>query len=210
MTLIKIGYITDLNQKEELGRALLVNLINTYRVDTILIGGDCNLDPQNLPLKDKVKYYILSGDKDDIYITKTSRKLGNLLDGSIVYLGNIAIAGISGLDCYQSIIKLSKALSQSGNKVRINILVTHHPPKGCLDRIEALNIRAGLSSVRDLINKLRPNAVLTGHLGNRGICYIDDIPVINPGPAEDGFCTVLEFRSDGALRSALLLKLQFK
>ncbi len=210
MTLIKIGYITDLNQKEELGRALLVSLIKVYRVDAILVGGDCNLDPQNLPLKDKVKYFVLSGDKDDIYITKISRKLGNLLDGNIIYLGNIAIAGISGLDYYQSIIKLSKALSQSGNKVRVNILVTHHPPKGCLDRIDALNIRSGLSSVRDLIIKLKPNIVLAGHLGNRGICYINNIPVISPGPAEEGFCTILEFSGNGVLRSALLLKLQIK
>ncbi|MCD6428828.1 MAG: hypothetical protein J7L12_04355 [Desulfurococcales archaeon] len=208
MTLIKIGYITDLNRKEEFGHALLVSLIKTYRVNAIIIGGDCNLDPQNLPLKGKVKYFILSGDKDDIYVTKTSRKLGNLLDGNITYLDNIAIAGVSGLDYYQSITKITKYLSERGSKVRVNILVTHHPPRGCLDRIEALNVRGGLGSVRDLIIKLKPDVALTGHLGNRGICYTDGVPVVNPGPAEEGFCTILEFSGSGVLQSILLLKLR--
>ncbi len=208
MSLVRIGYITDLNQREKLGHMLLTNLIETFRVEAIIIGGDCNLDPQELPLREKVSYYFLSGDKDDIYITKTSRKLGNLLDGNIIYLSNITFAGVSGLDYYQSIVKLLKTVSQVRGKVKINVLVTHHPPKGCLDYIETLGIRVGLASVKELIVRLEPSIVLTGHINNRGICYVNEVPVVNPGPAEEGYCAILEISSRGLPESISLLKLQ--
>ena len=206
MKIVKVGYITDLNQREILGEMLLIELINKYNVNAVIIGGDCNLDPEDLPLRNKVKYYILSGDKDDVYVTKASRRQDNLLDGNIIHLNNIVVAGISGLDCYQTIVRLSKILNNM-KKPRVDVLVTHHPPQGCLDLIESLGLRAGLGIIRKLVIKLRPAAVLTGHLRNRGVCYIGQSLVINPGPAEEGNYAILEFKNNGLLYNVSLNKL---
>jgi len=204
VTTLRIGYITDLNGREILGKTLLNTLVSKHHVNIIIIGGDCNMDPTLLPANNEVMYYILSGDRDDIYVTKTSRLLSKLLDGTIAYVGNIALAGISGLDYYQNLNKLRKALEKN---VRINVLVTHHPPRNCLDRIEAIDKRAGIGVLRDFIIRLKPDLVLTGHLNNRGICYIGTTLVINPGPAEKGFYAVIELDINGKPKDVLLAKL---
>jgi len=206
MKMVRVGYITDLNQRERIGEELLRELLMRHEVHTVLIGGDCNLDPQKLPLKNRIKYYILSGDKDDIYITKEARKNNILLDGSITQLEGVLIAGIGGLDYYQNVVRLNKILSTSNN-LKIDILVTHHPPLGCLDLIEPLGLRAGLRTIRNLIVRLKPTIVLTGHLRNKGICYIEESLVINPGPANEGNYAVLELGHAKSLQELLLGKL---
>ncbi|MCD6085267.1 MAG: hypothetical protein J7J20_07000 [Desulfurococcales archaeon] len=206
MEVVRVGYITDLNQREHIGEELLRELLMKHEVHIILIGGDCNLDPQKLPFKNRIRYYILSGDKDDIYVTKEARKNNILLDGSIIRLNRVFIAGIGGLDYYQNVARLDKILSTSNN-LKIDILVIHHPPLGCLDLIEPLGLRAGLRTIRNLIVKLKPTIVLTGHLRNKGICYIEGSLVVNPGPADEGNYAVLELGHTRSLREVLLGKL---
>jgi uncharacterized protein len=76
-------------------------------------------------------------------------------------------------------------------RTHCDVLVTHEPPLGTLDRARS-GAHIGTQAVRDLVDRLRPRVLTCGHVHESpGIERLDDTLVIN--------CTMGDGRTGGAL-----------
>jgi len=121
---MKLAFVARLGPKE-LQTIRFINYLSEY-YDLIILGGDGTPDPEYL-VRNKV--LIVSGDEDDILITKKAREYNMLIDGRIWEFKGLKIAGVGGLQPHQDIRRIIR--EESG----INILISHYPPHGCLDRV---------------------------------------------------------------------------
>ncbi len=122
---------------------------------TIVIG-NLGLDPgeyaELLP-----NPYFLSGAEDDIRVTKQARKLNALLDGNVIKLNNIVVAGVGGVDPHQNMERVLKLMDSGALGRGIDVTLSYHPPRGCGDLVRALGVRRGLDELRTFIEKVRPS-----------------------------------------------------
>ncbi len=127
---------------------------------TIVIG-NLGLDPEEyaglLP-----NPYFLSGAEDDIRVTKQARKLNALLDGNVVEINNVVVAGVGGIDPHQNMERVLKLVDAGTLGKRIDITLSYHPPRGCGDLIGTLKVRRGLDELRTFIEKIRPPLHICG------------------------------------------------
>jgi Icc-related predicted phosphoesterase len=63
------------------------------------------------------------------------------------------------------------------------VLVTHSPPKGCVD-VSSRGGSIGSMAIRDAILRVRPRLAVCGHVHGSGgqVGNLDGIPVVNAGP----------------------------
>ncbi len=173
---LKIAFIARLGLRESRALKLIGKLLD-MEYDLILLGGDGTPDPNFI-----VRLYksnnahsvlIVSGDEDDILITKRARDLGILLDGRMVTIKGITVAGISGLQPHQDINRLAAEGSQ-GKKV--NILVTHFPPYSCLNEVKIKDkvVSIGLRNISKLINTYVKDIILFTHTTVNGACFMNN------------------------------------
>ncbi len=170
-----IAYVVDVHGNEAYIKKL-VGILNNLNIDLAVFGGDLSF---SLGLLDGVgiKYVIVPGECDDIYLTKHARTLGVLYDGKVMNIDGLKIGFVGALGAHQSIRRLAGRCSDG-----LDLLITHMPPKGCLDIILG-KYHGGLIELLDLIRKCRIKYVLTGHYhDNVGVCRLDSSLVINPGP----------------------------
>ncbi len=185
----KIIYCVDIHGSEDNFRKLLIES-SKLGVEAIIIGGDINIDLKNVMQLKSHKLILIPGECDDIYITKCARELNILSDGVVVDVDGIRIGCVGGLAAHQSIRRLYKHINAVGG---FDILVTHFPPKGCLDNV-LNNFHSGLKEVRDLVLKYSVKYVFTGHYhDNIGVCILGTSVVINPGPLSLGYYLMVEY-----------------
>lgn len=182
---MRIAYAVDAHGNEVNIRKL-ISILSKGGVDALILGGDYCAD-LNL-ITSLGKTFIISGECDDTYLTKHTRKLGIIIDGNVITLGGVKIGGVGGLSPHQSLRSLiSRGITS------LDILVTHLPPKGCLDIVLG-RYHSGLSEVRDYVVRCGVKYVLTGHYhGNRGVCSLSNALVINPGPLMLGYYLELDY-----------------
>ncbi len=142
----------------------LLRLTQEFRnaeITATIVIGNLGLDPEEyaefLP-----NPYFLSGAEDDIRITKQARKLNALLDGNVVEINNIVVAGVGGIDPHQNMEHVLKLVDAGVPDRRIDITLSYHPPRGCGDLIETLKVRRGLDELRTFIGKIRPSLHMCG------------------------------------------------
>jgi len=185
----KIIYCVDIHGSEHNFRKLLLESTR-LGVGIMILGGDININLKNVGTLNHYKLVLVPGECDDIYITKYAKELSILSDGIIVDIDNIKIGCIGGLDVHQSIRRLYKYINDIGGP---DLLVTHFPPKGCLDSV-LNNLHSGLREVRDLILRYSIKYVFTGHYhDNIGVCVLGNSIVINPGPLSLGHYLLVEY-----------------
>lgn len=169
---MSMAYAVDAHGEELNVRRLAKAL---KEVELLILGGDLSFD-LNL-FKGVGKLAVVTGECDDIYLTKCARKLGILLDGDIMEACGLKIGFIGGLSVHQSIRRLMRRCGG-----HLDILVTHFPPKGCLDLILD-RYHAGLVEVLSIVQRYGVRYVLTGHYhDNVGSCRVGSALVVNPGP----------------------------
>ncbi|HJX23389.1 MAG TPA: metallophosphoesterase [Candidatus Bathyarchaeia archaeon] len=77
------------------------------------------------------------------------------------------------------------------NRQKPLVLVSHTPPRDTLLDRTKFGISAGSASVRRFIQEKKPAAVFCGHIHeSRSVDYLDSIPMVNPGPAFDGYFAI--------------------
>ncbi|PUA32440.1 MAG: hypothetical protein B7O98_07240 [Zestosphaera tikiterensis] len=121
---------------------------------TLLLSGP------KIPLPELIKafkepVYLVTSKFDDIYISKLSRSLGILLDGTFVDLGNVSLGGIGGIETYQNIARLIQLHTTLGKSKAI--ITSYFPPKGFGDRLRSLNVRVGLPEITQVIYEVKPS-----------------------------------------------------
>ena len=141
----------------------------------------------------------VTGNLDDVSVRRALEGLGVLIDGRVKVVGGLAFAGIGGLDVKSDVNSLLK-LAQG----RADVLVSHHPPRGILDRTWA-GVRIGLKEVLGASAALRPALHLFGHVHESPgwVSYGDGTVAVNPGPLASGRYAVICYDRGSAPRVEL-------
>ncbi|MEB3764733.1 MAG: metallophosphoesterase family protein [Desulfurococcales archaeon] len=180
----------------------LLNRAGDY--DLIVATGDFQcVDTATLFVKKAVNKLAVTGNIDDPAIARVLRDNEVLLDGRITEVQGTIIAGIGGLDFHSSLDSLKQKLGNS----RVDILLSHHPPKGILDRV-FFGLHAGVRELRDFVTMLRPRLHLFGHIHeSRGVEEKNGSLFVNPGPLKRGYYALIECNNNMDYCSVSLEKL---
>lgn len=81
------------------------------------------------------------------------------------------------------------------------VLVSHSPPKNTIVDVTFRGDHVGSSSVREFIQKTKPMLVLCGHIHEAiGVDKINKSIIVNPGPAKQGHCAIIDLDRDVRVR----------
>jgi Icc-related predicted phosphoesterase len=167
-------------------------------VDVVVASGDfeCLDTAEALLGHAKAPIVAVTGNMDDASIAKRLREAGVLIEGTYKRVTGILFAGVGGRDPASSLEALkSKPRPEDPGPL---VLVTHHPPKGFVDR-SFIGVHAGLKEIRSLLDELKPIAHLCGHIHEaRGTAIYGSTLIVNPGPAKRGYYAIVELDASGA------------
>lgn len=104
-------------------------------------------------------FFIVTSKHDDIYVTKTARSLGALLDARLADLGDYLIAGVGGIDPWYAISRLRVLLGGQSSK-RI-LLFSYFPAYSLCDLMPELGVRSGLLELKDFLEYLKPYVLVS-------------------------------------------------
>ncbi|MEO3993362.1 MAG: hypothetical protein QN229_03510 [Desulfurococcaceae archaeon TW002] len=99
-------------------------------------------------------FFIVTSKHDDIYVTKTARNLGVLLDANLINLGDYLIAGVGGIDPWHAISRLRELLSNQERKI---LLFSYFPAYNICDFMPELRTRLGLLELKDFLDYIKPS-----------------------------------------------------
>lgn len=165
--------------------------------DVVVASGDfeCLDTVETLLSKAQAPVVAVTGNMDDTSVARRLAEAGVLVEGRYASVGGAVFGGVGGRDPRGSLDSLVRRDPPAGGPL---VLVTHHPPKGVVDR-SFLGIHAGLVELRRLDEELKPVAHLCGHIHEaRGTGRVGATLVVNPGPAKRGYYAVVEVSEDGA------------
>jgi len=87
------------------------------------------------------------------------------------------------------------SVTSGGN--RVDVLITHVPPLGVLDRT-LMGTHGGSKSVLEAVKRWKPSVVVSGHIHEaRGVENIEGTVFVNPGPAAKNYGALLEVAGRG-------------
>lgn len=138
-------------------------------VDILLLGGDIAISEDFIRELSNINILMVSGDEDDIHTIRLAKKYNILLDGKIAEVGSVKIGGVGAIS---TSLDYSTIMSSSE---KIDVLLTHYPPYGCLDRRPPLYVPSGLKSLYILLKTMRPNAVFIGHPSRSAAEYCEGV-----------------------------------
>ncbi len=174
---------------------LLRYLSRELNPDLTIIAGDINVDLKHLSNSVTGKLITVSGDKDDIIITKQGKGLSVLIDGSLIECLGLRLAGVGGISIHQNLRRLTNVLN--ANRTKLDVLVTHFPPIYCLDFSRELGVYLGLREIREFVERSSPKLVISGYVISRGMCAVGATHVVIPGVLARGEVVVMEFGREG-------------
>ncbi len=120
----------------------------------------------------------VTGNCDDPWIADELERRGMSIENKVKDVSNLLFAGVSGQSVETSVRLL--------NDKSFDILLSHYPPKGCVD-IAWSGVHIGLEEVRELVIRKEPILVLSGHVHeSRGYCKLGNTLVVNAGPLMNG------------------------
>lgn len=115
-------------------------------------------------------------------------------------LGGYSIGGVGGgtISPFSTRIEFSEEeiLSFLKEIERVEILLTHAPPFGVLDRVRS-GINIGSRALRGYIEEMTPLICVCGHVHeSRGVERMGRTVVVNPGPLQRGDYALIELEGD--------------
>ncbi len=176
----KLLHITDIHCNTE----KLAETLSKEDYDLVVATGDFEcLEPLETLEQTGAKILAVPGNMDPPHVIRRLKDLEWSVDGIKRRVNGLVFAGIGGVDPGHSTEKLVK----SAGKENVDILLTHYPPKGILDKT-IFGIHIGLASIRRLIETMSPRLVLAGHVHEaRGVARLGNTLIINPGPLLHGY-----------------------
>ncbi len=128
----------------------------------------------------------VTGNLDNPSIYRLLNDAGVALDGRVDTVMGLRFMGVGGLDVASNVSSIERSALGP-----IDVLVTHHPPRGILDRT-LLGLHAGLGELKDLSNRVRPRMHLFGHIHESpGYTSLSGTLYVNPGPVLQGRYAVI-------------------
>ncbi|MCE4611221.1 MAG: metallophosphoesterase family protein [Desulfurococcales archaeon] len=177
-------------------------ILDSESYDVVLATGDYEcLDTVEALLKAPTPIASVTGNMDHASISRRLAEAGVLVDGRVKMVEGLLVGGVSGMDPASSLRSLLDRIGREGVS-RIDVLLTHHPPRGVLD-LTLAGVRAGLESLRKLSETLSPKLHAFGHIHESpGYEVVGDVAYVNPGPAFEGRYAIIEFK-EGIIKISL-------
>lgn len=175
-----LGDVTDFGSGED-----AADIVSSIRSKVYVIPGNC--DPRDLPQK-------VSSVAEDMH-------------GRSVMLDGIRLVGLGGsnITIFNTTFELTEDELYEGlrkNSCEGMILMTHVPSYGILDEIPS-GLNVGSPAVKRIVDEFHPILALSGHVHEAiGVKVIDGTTFVNPGPARDGYCAIVDIE-DGDVKVTL-------
>ncbi|MEB3774239.1 MAG: metallophosphoesterase family protein [Desulfurococcales archaeon] len=168
----------------------LRKLISEASYDLVAATGDFEcLESAETLLSSPGDVVAVTGNMDNPSIRRRLSEAGVLVDGRQTVISGVRIAGVGGLDVASSIEMLSR------NVDKVDLLLSHHPPRGILD-VNLLGVHSGLDEVAWVSDKLGPRIHLFGHIHESpGSVISSGRLYVNPGPLLQGRYAIIDYTS---------------
>lgn len=169
-----LGDITDFGTGEQ-----AAEILSEFPGRVYAIPGNC--DPLDLPQKISGVAVDMHGRSEEI----AGRRFVGL--------------GGSNITIFNTAFELEEDALYDGLKENASegmVLMTHVPSHGILDQIPS-GLSVGSPAVRRIVEEYRPILAMSGHIHEAiGTQVVDGTTFVNPGPAKDGYCAVIEVNGD--------------
>jgi len=179
---MRLLHLSDIHGR--IGSDRILRAFDELGADIMVISGDSESSSLLRDLAGRTRVFYVSGNMDSISVVETARELGILLDGRVVEVEGILLAGIGRREE-----DLNRIRGEVGGEW---ILVSHYPPHGTGADIASSGRHVGSMAVRHAIDELRPRACLCGHIHESpAIFKLKETVVVNPGPAFMGRAAII-------------------
>ncbi len=202
MVLRRILHLSDVHCALDRLEQVLETVSN---VDAVAFTGDLQCDGKAVDMlaSSGLRVLAVTGNMDDTYIGRLLEERGLSVESEVVYVDGFYFAGVSGREPVTSLRRVSQLVRELGAHGEKLILLSHHPPKGVVDRA-FIGVHAGLYELKEFDETFKPRVHLCGHIHEaRGVGWLGETLVVNPGPLKRGYYAVVDVEA----RSAELEKL---
>ncbi len=178
---LTVGDITNFGSLEE-AEKILSAIVEGARVPVLFVPGNC--DPPQL-----LSYSPRSQNLVNIHAKKTQ-----ISEYTFVGVGGSKTTPHRGTWIEFSEEELEEILTGIvGGGLVDWVLVSHNPPTGVEVSRAGSGVDLGSVSIRRFIERYKPIVVCCGHVHEaRGISQLGETPVVNAGPAKEGYCALIE------------------
>ena len=143
------------------------------------------------------KVYVIPGNCDPLDLPEKIRDVAVDMHGNAADIGGYRLVGLGGsnITIFHTAFELEEDALYDGlkrNACEGMILMTHAPSVGILDEIPS-GANVGSPAVKRIVDEYHPILALSGHIHEAiGCKVIDGTTFVNPGPAREGYCAVVD------------------
>jgi len=160
--------------------------------DMVILAGDINSSPHFSKFLEDIHVPILtvSGNMDSVMTKTLLEKHTIFIDGKRLIKKGISFVGISSQSDKFYCMEEKKWMSLED--ISIDILITHVPPKGMMDKM-MLGFHIGSKWIQELVRKKKPRLVICGHV-HENYGYVEKgTVVVNCSIGKKGDYTLIDF-----------------
>ena len=204
--------ITDLHQNTDMiGR--FNGIIREKGAEFVLFLGDVTdfgTGEQAADIISKIesKVYVIPGNCDPLDLPEKIRDVAVDMHGNAADIGGYRLVGLGGsnITIFHTAFELEEDALYDGlkrNACEGMILMTHAPSVGILDEIPS-GANVGSPAIKRIVDEYHPILALSGHIHEAiGCKVVDGTTFVNPGPAREGYCAVVDI-ADGKVDVELI------
>ena len=154
------------------------------------------------------KVYVIPGNCDPLDLPEKIRDVAIDMHGNAADIGGYRLVGLGGsnITIFHTAFELEEDALYDGlkrNACEGMILMTHAPSVGILDEIPS-GANVGSPAIKRIVDEFHPILALSGHIHEAiGCKVIDGTTFVNPGPAKEGCCAVIDV-TDGKVDVELI------
>ena len=154
------------------------------------------------------KVYVIPGNCDPLDLPEKIRDVAVDMHGNATDIGGYRLVGLGGsnITIFHTAFELEEDALYEGLKKNAcdgMILMTHAPSVGILDEIPS-GANVGSPAIKRIVDECHPILALSGHIHEAVGCkVINGTTFVNPGPAKDGCCAVIDI-TDGKVDVELI------
>lgn len=154
------------------------------------------------------KVYAIPGNCDPLDFPQKISSVAVDMHGKSAEIGGLRFVGLGGsnITIFNTAFELEEETLYDGlkkNACKGMVLMTHAPSYGILDQIPS-GASVGSPAIRRIVEEYHPILAMSGHIHEAiGVECIDNTTFVNPGPAKEGHCAIVEI-DEGAVAVQLL------
>ena len=143
------------------------------------------------------KVYVIPGNCDPLDLPEKIRDVAIDMHGNAADIGGYRLVGLGGsnITIFHTAFELEEEALYDGlkrNACEGMILMTHAPSIGILDEIPS-GANVGSPAIKRIVDEYHPILALSGHIHEAiGCKIVDGTTFVNPGPAREGYCAVVD------------------